>query len=731
MQTLFVDSKLEMVRYYKRQRNTTKSTSVILGLDELCCESLGTEDVAASFISSIETVVAELRQPGIVVAAQLPELLYKFLLKKYDPPDIATRLGLSREKAGQEADAKKTYEKLFAICKKQFGIGDVKIAFAADYLAGILQQEGSTSAAIELYRKVFESRREAFGVSSASTIELGLRLAQFYVKASEILKAVSLYVEMLNSLERDWGKSFTTTVEVSLALASVYKSQPMKAYKGQELCEGLWSFCLREKLMNANPDNDKWKLDPGTVINLRNKLYKLYGTQKASVKFCCVAREYRQMYLESYGDGHREHIIATLRNAIRLTRRYKRDKSGSNRSEAVRETLWSSQKSREALSRDYHTGPAQRLAKCYMVTDQTAKLDNLCAELYKYSRAQKIRRQQQEIEKMLKEIYTRSGMAPDEAISRLDFAEGIRNAALDQPSTQPPTKEQLDALQKFRNKSHPSQCMIELWAECRRASAGGESMMDDSFPLFPHLSPEIRASIWKTSLWTPSIVQLCFHSDDPLGYEMSLKHRVIPPLLHVCSESRHYAQKMYPDVFAKQKDTSIMTYMNLEIDTLYIGTASRDVMFEWIFEALTLSPGRSLNMDDVKHFAFEIDYWRNYGTQNFLPLLSSFSNLKSLTLVIEDDAPSSAPAKLVDLNEDELGQETAGLGYSDGVPDYPIFYRDFAENIQTAYENMLDDERGLESEYRDFEGWSLPELRLKKLVGHIIGKKMKEPHTGS
>ena len=695
MQALFVDSKLELVRYYKRQGNTAKSTSVILDLHELCCESLGTEDVAASFLSSMETVVAELRQPGIEGAAELPELLYKFLLKKHDPPDIATveaarqlalslehdsmkqearetlddcvkkctatgvmdaaaiqaynnlglydqkenswkeaaatwelllqglwpqfladaepappesfatealdvaqRLGLSREKAGQEADAKKTYEKLFAICKKHLGIGDVKITFAADRLAGILQQEGSTTAAVELYKGVYESRREVFGVSSASTIESGLRLAQFYVKASEISKAESLYVEMLNSLERDWGKSFTTTVEVSLALASVYESQPLKAYKAEELYEGLWSLCLREKLMNANPGNDKWKFDPGTVINLRNKLYKLYGTQKASVKFCCVAREYRQMCLESYGDGHREHIIATLWNgeildkwkksteakkvyaelletclrqsgpyeeadveirmkigasweksgraedatslyeklfeedisnnissmpklmteiALRLTRRYKRNKAGSNHSEAVFsrimddalsisddndrttrlkhvlqfyktllkdklvdaredvfETLWSSLKSQEALSRDDYTWLAQRLTKFYRVTNQTAKFNNLCTELYKYSMAQTGWQERQEIEKILKEIYTRSGKAPDEAISRLNFAETIRNAALDQPSTQPPTKEQLDALEKLRYKSHPSQCMIELWEKWRTVSAMGE-----------------------------------------------------------------------------------------------------------------------------------------------------------------------------------------------------------------------------------------------------------------
>ncbi|KAL9564011.1 hypothetical protein ACKAV7_011871 [Fusarium commune] len=169
----------------------SKSTSVILELNELCCEYLAAEDVAASFMTSIETVVAEMRQPGIKCAARLPGLLYKFLLMKHGPPNIATveklaaatwevllqslwpqflavaepappesfttealdvaqRLGLSVEKVGQVTDAKKAYENLFGACKKNLGVGDVKIAFAADRLADILQQEGLTTAAVEL-----------------------------------------------------------------------------------------------------------------------------------------------------------------------------------------------------------------------------------------------------------------------------------------------------------------------------------------------------------------------------------------------------------------------------------------------------------------------------------------------------------------------------------------------------------------------------------------------------
>jgi hypothetical protein len=136
--------------------------------------------------------------------------------------------------------------------------------------------------------------------------------------------------------------------------------------------------------------------------------------------------------------------------------------------------LWSSLKSQKDLSRGDYTWLARGLTKFYRITNQTVKFNNLCAELYKYSMAQKGWEQRQEIEKILKEIYTRSGKAHDEAIGRLNFDEAIRKAALDQPSTQPPTKDHLEALEKLRYESHLSQCMIELWEKWRAVSATGE-----------------------------------------------------------------------------------------------------------------------------------------------------------------------------------------------------------------------------------------------------------------
>jgi hypothetical protein len=115
MQALFVEFKLESVRYHKRQGNMAKSTSVILDLNRLCCDSLSTRDVAASLLSSIKTVVAELRQHEIQGAAELPKLLYKYLLMKHDPPNFATveaaqQLAILFEHNSMKQEARQTLE---------------------------------------------------------------------------------------------------------------------------------------------------------------------------------------------------------------------------------------------------------------------------------------------------------------------------------------------------------------------------------------------------------------------------------------------------------------------------------------------------------------------------------------------------------------------------------------------------------------------------------------------
>ncbi|KAL9564010.1 hypothetical protein ACKAV7_011870 [Fusarium commune] len=348
---------------------------------------------------------------------------------------------------------------------------------------------------------------------------------------------------MRNSLERDWGKSFIIAVEVSLELASVYESQKLNVYKAEKLYEGLWSFCLREKLMNTNPGNNKWKFNPSTMIHLQNKLYKVYGRQRASIKFCRVAREYRQMCLKSYGDGHREHIVATLRNdeildrwqkpkeaekiyaelletctrqsglyeeadmeirlkigiswvwsgrakyavslfekmfedddsnnissmldltteiASLLIKGYKKEKAGMNRSEAVFSRIMDG-----TLSISDRNDRSTRLKSVFQFYKKLVEGDLLEAR-------------KDVLEAIWSNMKSHVGLYKDDYVwfmkraPRLKFAEDIRNAALDQPSAQPSTKKQLEALERLP-KSHPSQCMVELWEKWHMVCATGEA----------------------------------------------------------------------------------------------------------------------------------------------------------------------------------------------------------------------------------------------------------------
>lgn len=142
------------------------------------------------------------------------------------------------------------------------------------------------------------------------------------------------------------------------------------------------------------------------------------------------------------------------------------------------------------------------------------------------------------------------------------------------------------------------------------------------------------------------------------------------------------------DALAKTSLEALMTYANLEIGTLYIGMPSIDIRFEWVFEVLALRDVRTLCMGEVKHFAFAVAYWRYFGTESSHRILSSFTNLESLALVVEDDISPDAPVKLVDLDEEELSQETEGWGYSDGEQDGQIIYLDVSVSIQTAYTSV-------------------------------------------
>ncbi|KAH7124820.1 hypothetical protein B0J13DRAFT_565674 [Dactylonectria estremocensis] len=239
-----------------------------------------------------------------------------------------------------------------------------------------------------------------------------------------------------------------------------------------------------------------------------------------------------------------------------------------------------------------------------------------------------------------------------------------------------------------------------------------------SFPFFPRLPREIKAEIWNEALREPNIVQLCFSFQ---SRHATLHHRVLPTLLQVCAESRGRALKYYPDKFYEQKHTGITIYVRPKVDTLYLGSANVDsIHFEWIVEEMALRHVR-IDMDEVKHLAFDINFWLDHGTEVMLHVLPSFQSLETLTLVLEDNASPREPTKLVELDE-EIDKDAPGLWGSDytGPPGNVVkFCHGCLGKVRTVYDEMRKN-GGFEEEDMD---WVLPELRVKKLVGNIMGQK--------
>lgn len=159
--------------------------------------------------------------------------------------------------------------------------------------------------------------------------------------------------------------------------------------------------------------------------------------------------------------------------------------------------------------------------------------------------------------------------------------------------------------------------------------------------------------IWQEALRVPQIVQLCFQFSeyDTVG---AVRHRVIPPLLQTCAASRHLGLQVYVDKFFEHDRRSILAYMQASLHTLYFGSANRGENFDFINELWAYPEMRTLDPADVKHVAFELNYWMEQDTEvDMVRTNRMLIGLETLTMVIEDESEPDHPAELADLTDDE------------------------------------------------------------------------------
>ncbi|KAH6976557.1 hypothetical protein EDB80DRAFT_739528 [Ilyonectria destructans] len=236
---------------------------------------------------------------------------------------------------------------------------------------------------------------------------------------------------------------------------------------------------------------------------------------------------------------------------------------------------------------------------------------------------------------------------------------------------------------------------------------------EELFPQFCRLPPELQAYIWNIVLSEPHICQLCFRVFEVQNIE--LWDRAVPPLLQACAESRRLALSVYPDKLYEQKNTDLMTYARPELDTIYIGSANDGVPFEWVVEEFSLKYVPTMDMSRIKHLALDIDYWELNSARETLRFLPSFDSLETLTLVIEDDTSTKEAPRFVQLDQ-ETDMERIGRSWPGS---WPKDEQKLLHEIRAVFEDMKS--QG-EFEEEDLE-WTLPELRVRKLVGVIKGRK--------
>jgi hypothetical protein len=237
-----------------------------------------------------------------------------------------------------------------------------------------------------------------------------------------------------------------------------------------------------------------------------------------------------------------------------------------------------------------------------------------------------------------------------------------------------------------------------------------------SFNLFSKLSAERRAKIWNHALYTPRIIQLCFHTTDPQGYLLSLRHRLIPPLLQTCTESRRLALKLYPNPLYNPPQSSYDTYMNLEMDNIYFWSTNRPLHFEWLWEIFIRR--LSINFEGIRHIEFDVGWWEWFLDADMLRWLSSGVKLETITLVLEVEKESGHEAVFIELKElGEGGMKAVGGEQKD---ESVASKAKFLERIKRKCEDISSDEADSDREF--LVDWQLPELRFMGMKGKILGR---------
>lgn len=188
-----------------------------------------------------------------------------------------------------------------------------------------------------------------------------------------------------------------------------------------------------------------------------------------------------------------------------------------------------------------------------------------------------------------------------------------------------------------------------------------ESMPLTEFTLFMNLPSELRLRIWDFAMPDERIIEVLWNAE--IGYYIDGLNR-IPTILHVCVESRLFTLEKYTAVEVEniveniedprpqseleiqptyRKEKSLGFYINISKDTLYLSMGSCHKIFPildkliWFLRNLDENIARRLqNLAAGFYFVPMFAHWRINTDEDSAPLLSRFSQLETVAMVVSD-----------------------------------------------------------------------------------------------
>jgi hypothetical protein len=216
------------------------------------------------------------------------------------------------------------------------------------------------------------------------------------------------------------------------------------------------------------------------------------------------------------------------------------------------------------------------------------------------------------------------------------------------------------------------------------------SRIPRTFYKFQDLPTEIRNEIWQYCLPGPRVIEIRNNRDIPGATSICR----IPPILHVCRESREMALKIYELSFGMDNQPG-QIWVNFERDIVYFGAKSDFYVMQALSQDGASIVGRVKGLEKIKALALRSRVFGETSRFN----LRHFKGLREIVLVGQDRFVRGQPA-----------WRMFNLGKEPTLIERPVSHYFFVD--PECMHHMFDLEAKMETWQERFPDWEKPELKF-------------------